>query len=250
MSLEVKEVSKHFYDAKRGDFAAVDNVSFSCASGEVLGLLGPNGAGKTTTLRMIGTLLAPDSGTITIEGFDVTVAPEAVRMRLGFLSTDTGLYERLTPKEILTYFAKLSKYPKDKIAARIDDLINWLDMKRFAEVRCEKLSTGMRQKVSFARAIVHDPPIMALDEPANGLDVIAIRALHQFIRTCKEQSKCVVLSTHVMSEAEKLCDRIAIIHKGRIFAIGTLEELRAQSGKHYLEDIFFAIVQEQADESL
>jgi sodium transport system ATP-binding protein len=250
MTLEVNNVVKRFYDKKRGEFAAVDNISFSCAPGEVMGLLGPNGAGKTTTLRMIGTLLSPDSGNITLDGFDTVLAPEAVRTRLGFLSTDTGLYEKLTPREILVYFARLSKYPSDKIESRIEELITFLDIKKYADVRCEKLSTGMRQKVSFARSIVHDPPTMAFDEPANGLDVIAIRALHQFIKTCKEQRKCVVLSTHVMSEAEKLCDRIAIIHKGRIFAIGTLEELRAKSGEHYLEEIFFAIVQETVDELL
>jgi sodium transport system ATP-binding protein len=250
MSIEVSHLTKHFYDPKRGDFAAVDDVSFSCKHGEILGLLGPNGAGKTTTLRMIGTILTPDSGKISVEGFDSQLAPEDVRKSLGFLSADTGLYERLTPREILVYFAQLSKYPQAQISTRVDQVIKMLTIDSFADTRCEKLSTGMKQKVSIARAVVHDPPVIVLDEPTSGLDVLAIQSMHQFIQSCKISGKCVLLSTHIMSEAEKLCDRIAIVYKGKIFALGTLEELREKTGKHYLEDIFLAIVQEAGSEFL
>ncbi|HEY9676860.1 MAG TPA: ATP-binding cassette domain-containing protein [Drouetiella sp.] len=248
MTVQVSHLTKHFYDPKRGDFAAVNDMSFTCEKGEILGLLGPNGAGKTTTLRMIGTILTPDSGKITVEGFDSQTAPEDVRRCLGFLSAETGLYERLTPREILTYFAQLSRYPAEKVSGRVDEVIKMLTIDSFADTRCEKLSTGMKQKVSIARAVVHDPPVIILDEPTSGLDVLAIQSMHQFIQLCKTNQKCVLLSTHIMSEAEKLCDRIAIVYKGTIFALGTLEELRTKTNQHYLEDIFLAIVQDAVSE--
>lgn len=248
MTVEVSNLTKYFYDPKRGDFAAVDDISFSCDHGEILGLLGPNGAGKTTTLRMIGTILTPDSGAVSVEGFDAQKDPQAVRRCLGFLAADTGLYERLTPREILIYFAQLSKYPQDALNARVEEVIRMLQIESFADTRCEKLSTGMKQKVSIARAVVHDPPVIVLDEPTSGLDVLAIQSMHQFIQGCKEKKKCVLLSTHIMSEAEKLCDRIAIVYKGKMFALGSLEELREKTGKHYLEDIFLAIVQDAGSE--
>lgn len=248
MTVEVSHLTKHFYDPKRGDFAAVDDISFSCDHGEILGLLGPNGAGKTTTMRMIGTILTPDSGTVKVEGFDAADAPAEVRRCLGFLSAETGLYERLTPREILVYFAQLSKYPSQAVHSRVDQVIKMLQIDSFADTRCEKLSTGMKQKVSIARAVVHDPPVVVLDEPTSGLDVLAIQSMHQFIQGCKESGKCVLLSTHIMSEAEKLCDRIAIVYRGKIFALGRLDELREKTGKHYLEDIFLAIVQDAGSE--
>ncbi len=250
MSLEVLQLSKRFFDTKRGEFNAVDGVTFSCPRGEIFGLLGPNGAGKTTTLRMVTTILKPTSGTARINGFDIQGQPREVRKQLGFVSADTGLYERLSAREILTYFGKLSKFPADKLKARIDELATMLQMESFIDSRCEKLSTGMRQKVSIARAIVHDPPVIIMDEPTTGLDVLTSQGLHKFILQCKEINKCVVFSSHVMSEAEKLCDRIGIIHNGQLLAVGTLEELREQSGMHYLEDIFLKVVRETAGEEV
>jgi sodium transport system ATP-binding protein len=247
MAVEVKDLRKTFFDAKRGEFLAVDGISFNCSQGEIVGLLGPNGAGKTTTLRMIATILRPDEGTAKINGFDINTDPQGVRKNLGFLSSETGLYERLTPREILNYFGQLSDYPPDKLNQRIEDLIKLFEMGEFADTRCERLSTGMKQKVSIARAIVHDPPVMALDEPTSGLDIITSQNTYQFIRDSKAQGKCIIFSTHIMSEAEKLCDRIGIIHRGKLFAMGTLEELRELTGAHYLEDIFLAIVKEQVD---
>lgn len=222
----------------------MQSVSFECSKGEIFGLLGPNGAGKTTTLRMITTILKPTEGTALVNGFDVVKDPRQVRKQLGFVSADTGLYDRLTPREILTYFGKLSKYPKEKLQPRIVEIGNMLQMESFLDSRCEKLSTGMRQKVSIARAIVHDPPVIIMDEPTTGLDVLTSQVLHRFVIQCKEAGKCVVFSSHIMSEAEKLCDRMAIIHNGQVLASGTLEELRAESGMHYLEDIFLNVVKE------
>ncbi len=244
MSLDAINLTKRFFDPKRGEFHAVDSISFSCGKGEIFGLLGPNGAGKTTTLRMITTILKPTSGTARINDFDVIGQPRQVRKQLGFVSADTGLYERLTPREILTYFGRLSKYPKEKLKERIDEIAVMLQMESFMDSRCEKLSTGMRQKVSIARAIVHDPPVIIMDEPTTGLDVLTSQVLHRFVLKCKEIGKCVVFSSHIMSEAEKLCDRMGIIHNGRLLASGTLEELRRESGMHYLEDIFLSVVKE------
>jgi sodium transport system ATP-binding protein len=248
MSLEVKNLVKHFYDKQRGEFAAVDGVSFICKPGEILGLLGPNGAGKTTVMRMIATMLVPDEGEVFVEGISAQKAPHEVRKRIGFLSSETGLYERLTPRETLIYFARLNKYPTRDLKRRVEEVIQLLDLSAFADRRCEKLSTGMKQKVSIARAIVHDPPVIALDEPTNGLDVIAILAMHDFIGLCKKTRKCLLMSTHIMQEAEKLCDQIAIMHKGKIFAQGSLDELRQSTGKNYLEDIFLASVKEPVGE--
>lgn len=247
MALEVSNVKKHFWDPRRGSFAAVDDVSFNCAAGEILGLLGPNGAGKTTILRMISSLLTPDNGFISVEGFDTVKQADEVRRNIGFLSSDTGVYEKLTPREILQFFATVNKFSGD-IKERINRVISMLQLESIADVRCDKLSSGMRQKVSIARAVVHDPKLVALDEPTNSLDVTAIRSTHNFIQRCKDEGKCVVLSTHLMHEAEKLCDRIVILHKGRIFAMGALEELREQTKQHYLEDIFTAFVPEEANE--
>ncbi|MGH9553594.1 MAG: ATP-binding cassette domain-containing protein, partial [Terriglobales bacterium] len=207
----------------------------------------PNGAGKTTILRMISSLLTPDQGTIKVQGLDTVKSPDLVRKSIGFLSSDTGVYEKLTPREVLTFFARVSKYSGD-VKERVADVIRRLQLEAIADVRCDKLSSGMRQKVSIARAVVHDPPLIALDEPTNSLDVSAIRSTNNFIRACKDEGKCVILSTHLMHEAEKLCDRLAIIHQGKIFALGSISELQERTGQHYLEDIFMALVPEESNE--
>ena len=248
--LKVSELTRIFYDPSRGEFPAVNQVSFEAKAGEVFGLLGPNGAGKTTTLRMVAAILKPSSGSITLNDEALTTSSQEVRKKIGFLSASTGMYELLTPREILTYFARLTKYTKEKVAARVEEMIAAFNMKEFADTRCEKLSTGMLQRVSIARASVHDPLLLILDEPTSGLDVIAKQSIHEFVFNCKAQNKAIVFSTHLMNEAEKLCDRIGILHKGTLFAVGTLEELRLKTGKHYLEDIFLSIVKEDAVETL
>ena len=251
MTIQLMELTKQFHDAaKREDVLAVNSVSLDCQPGEIFGLLGPNGAGKTTTLRMIATILKPTSGTAKICGFDIIDNEKDVRRSLGYLSAETGLYERLTPREILCYFGRLSHYPEAQLKERVETVIDLLGMNEFADNRCEKLSTGMRQKVSIGRSIVHDPPVMIFDEPTSGLDVLTIRAMQKFIVSCKEQGKCILMSTHIMSEAEKLCDRIGIIHRGRLLAVGTLEQLREETKEHYLEDIFVSVVKDKIGEIL
>src|SRR5579862_1443378 len=228
---------------KRSPVRAVEGVSFNCGPGQIYGLLGANGAGKTTTLRMLATILEPTSGTAKIAGYDVVEEPEKVRAHVGFLSTATALYGRLTAKEMVEYFGRLHGLDEAQLAAAVTKLADTLEMNEFLDRRCEKLSTGMKQKVSIARTLVHDPPVMIFDEPTLGLDVMAARTIIGFIRQCRERGKTVIFSTHVMSEVEKLCDRVAIIHHGRILAHGTLSELRGQYGLHDLEDIFVEVVE-------
>jgi sodium transport system ATP-binding protein len=246
MAIKVTNLKKEFHDPSRGAFFAANDVSFECIKGEVFGLLGPNGAGKTTIMRTIATILKPTSGAITVADYDVVAQPEMVRKHIGFLSSDTGLYERLTPREILTYFCRLYRVPKEQIPTRVAAVIDKLGIRTYADSVCGKLSTGMKQRVSIARAVVHDPPVLILDEPTSGLDIIGIRAIHEFVRDARAEGKCLLFSTHIMAEAEKLCDRIGLLERGKLLAIGTMDDLRAQSGEHYLEDIFLKLVPETA----
>jgi sodium transport system ATP-binding protein len=246
LMLEVKGLTRYFYEPQRGEFAAVSDITFTAAPGEVFGLLGPNGAGKTTTLRMVAGLLTASAGTISIDGKVMDRFNNEARKQIGFLSATTGLYERLTPREILVYFCKLNGYPSDKIKARVEQMIQQFDMSSYADKRCEKLSTGMLQRASIARAAVHDPSLLILDEATSGLDMMAKQDIHQWVMQCRQQGKTVLFSTHLMNEAEKLCDRIGILHKGKLFAVGTLAQLQQLTGKHYLEDIFIAVVKENA----
>jgi len=236
--IEAVKLSKNFKDKKRGDIHAVENVSFSCKPGEIYGLLGANGAGKTTTLRILATILSPSSGTANVAGFDVVREPQKVRAHVGFLSTATALYDRLTAAETVEYFGQLFGLDAATIARRTNELFEALDMEEFRDRRCAKLSTGMKQKVSIARTLIHDPPVMIFDEPTNGLDVMAARSITDFIRQCRDRGKTVIFSTHVMTEVEKLCDRIGIIHGGKMRTEGTLEQLRRNYGKDSLEEIF------------
>src|SRR5229473_3779309 len=240
--IEARGLSKRFHDKKRGEIRAVDNVSFTCQPGKIYGLLGANGAGKTTTLRMLATILEPTGGTALICGYDIVEQPEKVRASVGFLSTATALYPRLTAQEIVEYFGRLNGLDEPTLKERVDGIFNRLDMNEFRDRRCDKLSTGMKQKTSIARTLIHDPPVMIFDEPTNGLDIMTARTITAFIRECRERGKTVIFSTHVMSEAEKLCDTIGIIHDGRLLAEGTLAELRARYGPGDLEDIFVRIV--------
>jgi sodium transport system ATP-binding protein len=240
--IQVSGLSKKFSDPKRGTRLAVDNVNFEVQAGEVFGLLGPNGAGKTTTLRMLATLLKPSSGTATLNGFDVTREPEKVRGQIGFLSGDMGLYGRLTPLEILDFFGRLNGMDAARRANRIQFLITRLDMQSFAGVRTDKLSTGMKQKTAIARTMLNDPPVLILDEPTSGLDVPTARTIETTIVEAKTAGKSVLYSTHVMEEAEYLCDRIGVISDGKLKMTGTMEELRAATGKQRLREIFLDLL--------
>lgn len=237
-------LTKLFSDRRRGVVRAIDGLDIECKAGRVFGLLGPNGAGKTTTLRVLATILKPTSGTATINGCDLVREPEKVRSQIGFLSGDTRLYERLTPREMLYYFGRLSGMSEKAIESRTAEVFSMLEMEDYARVRCGNLSGGMKQRVSIARTIIHDPPVMILDEPTAGLDIMARRIVVRFIENCRLAGKCTVFSTHVMSEAEKLCDDIAIIDKGKIRGSGTPEGLLKQTGTDELEDAFIAIVGE------
>ena len=240
--IEARGLCKRFHDKKRGEIRAVDDVSFRCEPGRIYGLLGANGAGKTTTLRMLATILEPTDGTALICGHDVVEHPEKVRANVGFLSTATALYPRLTAQEFVEYFGRLNGLDEGTLKKRVEDIFKRLDMNSFGDRRCDKLSTGMKQKTSIARTLVHDPPVMIFDEPTLGLDIMTARTITSFIRECRERGKTVIFSTHIMSEVEKLCDVIGIIHDGKLLTEGTLGQLREKYGERDLEEIFVKIV--------
>jgi sodium transport system ATP-binding protein len=235
--IEAQQLHKAF-----GAKVAVQDVSFTARDGEITGLLGPNGAGKTTTLRMLYTLLRPDRGRITVDGLDTALQPLEVRRRLGVLPDARGLYKRLTARENITYFAQLHGLDKELIRERSDALIDALGMQDIAARRVEGFSQGERVKTAIARALVHNPRHIVLDEPSNGLDVIATRNLRDFLRQLKAQGRCVLFSTHIMQEVAALCDRIVIIGGGCVVADGTPEALRELAGERSLEDAFVKII--------
>jgi sodium transport system ATP-binding protein len=240
--IEARHLTKIFHDRKRGEIRAVDDVSFTCRPGQIYGLLGANGAGKTTTLRLLATLLRPTAGGATVAGFDIAAQPERVRASVGFLATSTALYGRLTARETITYFGRLNGLSAAAIAARIAALADELEMREFLDRRVEKYSTGMKQKTSIARTVVHDPAVLVFDEPTVGLDVMAARAIVRFVRRCRDRGRTVVYSTHVMSEVEKVCDIVGIIHHGRLVAEGTLAQLQERYGERDMEEIFVKAV--------
>jgi sodium transport system ATP-binding protein len=240
--IDVANLSKSFLDLRRGHVVALDRVTFRVQPGEVFGLLGPNGAGKTTCLRILSTVLRPTGGVARVAGFDVSTSPADVRARIGFMSNNTGIYDRMTAWEMVEYFGRLYGMNEEHLQDRLRELFSTLQMMNFKDMLGSKMSTGMRQKVSIARTIIHDPPVMIFDEPTSGLDVLVARAVLQAISSLKSQGKCIIYSTHNMREVEKLCDRIAIIHRGRILALGTLEELRAAHRQVDLEELFFELI--------
>jgi len=240
--IETRGLVKLFKDKKRGEIRAVDNVSFTCSPGQIYGLLGANGAGKTTTLRMLATILEPSDGTAMVCGHDVVEQPQKVRAHVGFLSTATALYPRLTSQEMVEYFGRLNGLREADLNKRVAEIFERLDMNSFRDRRCDKLSTGMKQKTSIARTLVHDPPVMIFDEPTLGLDIMTARTIIEFIRECRQRGKTVIFSTHVMSEVEKLCDVIGIIHNGKLLAEGPLAELRRKHSENDLEEIFVKVV--------
>jgi sodium transport system ATP-binding protein len=221
---------------------AVDGVSFTCKPGRVFSLLGPNGAGKTTTLRMISTIFKPTSGSIKIAGVDAVANPTEARKKIGFLTGSTGLYARLTPNEVIKYFADLYGISKDEFEERKERLYTLLDMHDFQGKRIGKLSTGMKQKVSICRTMIHDPEVVVFDEPTSGLDVITAENIIKLIRDCKDQGKTVIFSSHIMSEVDLLCDDMAIIHKGKMLFDGTMDEFKNQMEAENLTAEFIRIV--------
>jgi len=227
-----------------GRLTAVDQVSFDVGNGEVFGLLGPNGAGKTTTLRLLSTLLKPTSGTATVAGHDLKREPQKVRASIGVLPEDTGLYDRLTPREHLFYYGRLHGMPEDYLAKRSDELLQIMELTDRADTKVGDFSKGMKQKVALLRAFIHDPPVLLLDEPTAGLDVMSARSIHAFVERFRREGKAIMISTHNMTEAQKLCNRIGIIDHGRIVGIGTMGELQALTSQKDLESIFVQLVTE------
>ena len=221
---------------------AVDGVSFSCRPGRVFSLLGPNGAGKTTTLRMLSTVFKPTSGTIKIAGVDAVSQPAEARKKIGFLTGSTGLYARLTPNEVIKYFADLYSIPGAEFEERKEKLYTLLDMHDFQGKRIGKLSTGMKQKVSICRTMIHNPDVVIFDEPTSGLDVITAENIIQLIRNCREEGKTVIFSSHIMSEVDLLCDDMAIIHKGKMLFNGTMDDFRSNMQAENLTAEFIRIV--------
>jgi len=230
------------FTSRRGTIHAVSDVSFECPAGQIFGLLGPNGAGKTTTLRMLATILTPTSGTARIAGHDVGSEPGDVREQIGFLATETGLYDRFTARETLRFFGRINNLSSEEIRKRSDEIFSMLDMATLADRRVGTFSTGEKQKLSLARSILHDPPVLILDEPTFGLDVMAARTVVETIALFREQERTILLSTHIMRVAEKLCDRIGILYRGRLHALGTLAELTERFGGEDLEEVFFSAV--------
>ncbi|MDH3591120.1 MAG: ATP-binding cassette domain-containing protein [Planctomycetota bacterium] len=238
--IEAEGLTKIFHDPKRGgEFRAVDDVSFVCQPGRIFGLLGPNGAGKTTTLRILSTSLVPTAGRARIDGCDVSSEPAAARQRLGFCTGTTGVYERLSPREMIEYFGNLYGMKPDALAARVEELLALFGLNPYADTVCGRLSAGNRQKVSLARTIVHDPPVLIFDEPTTSLDILVARTVTEFVADCRDRGRTVILSTHIMSEVEKLCDDVAMLHHGRILLQGSVGDVLAQAGVDSIEDVFF-----------
>jgi sodium transport system ATP-binding protein len=239
--IEIEDLYKSFA-ARSGRIRAVDGVTFRAADGEITGLLGPNGAGKTTTLRMLYTLMKPDAGRVLIDGIDAQLEPSRVRSILGVLPDARGIYKRLSARENVAYFGRLHGIDERVIAERSTRLAAELDMHDFFDRRAEGYSQGQRTKTAIARALVHDPRNVVLDEPTNGLDVMTTRALRQFLLMLRAEGRCILFSSHVMQEVAALCDRIIVIARGRVLAIGTAEELRARTQTKSLEDAFVAVI--------
>ncbi len=235
------ELTKVFPTTEGARKRAVDGLSFAVEPGEIYGLLGPNGAGKTTALRMISGLLTPTSGWARLNGHDPRSDQEAAKRCLGYLTASTGLYQRLTPRELLRYFGELLDMDSAAIGRRMEALIDWLDISSFADLRCGGLSTGQKQRTNIARALMGDPPILVMDEPTLGLDVLTNRVVLDFIRAEGRRGKAIIMSTHYLDEAEVLCDRYGLIHEGRLVGQGDLESLQALTDRRRLSEIFLKL---------
>jgi sodium transport system ATP-binding protein len=248
--IQVHHLTKTYEDPDGGELIAVAGASLACNAGEIYGLLGPNGAGKTTTLRCLATVLTPTSGSATIAGHDLHKEPEAVRRAIGFLSASTGNYQRLTPRETLRFFASLYGLKGDALETRVEETLRLFDVIDYADRPNDRLSTGMKQRVGLARAVVHDPPVLILDEPTTGLDPIVTQTVEQAVQSLAERGKCVLLSTHMLSQAEEICHKIGVIGHGRVLGEGTIAELCDRTGTKNLRQAFFALVKNEPSVSV
>ncbi|MFH5802470.1 ATP-binding cassette domain-containing protein [Alienimonas sp. DA493] len=245
--ISVRDLSKSFDVLSGGRVVALEGVSFEVRPGEIFGLLGPNGAGKSTCLRILSTVLQPTGGSATVAGYDVLRDPAEVRRSIGFLSNNTGLYDRMTAWELVEYFGRLHGLEGNALERRMTEVFETLRMTDFSDSLCSRMSTGQRQKVSIARALVHDPPALIFDEPTAGLDVLVARAVLNTVAALRDAGKCIIFSTHIMREVEKLCDRVAVIHRGRILDQGPLPELAARHDEPDTEELFFKLIEEEEE---
>ena len=246
--IHVRDLSKAYADLRRGQFVALSGLTFDAVPGQVFGLLGPNGAGKTTALRILSTILRPTGGSATVNGYDVLTQPSLVRYQIGYVSANTAVYDRMSAAEMVEYFGRLYGLERDHLRARMNDIFTRLKMHDIRDVLGGKMSTGMKQKVSIARAIIHDPPVLIFDEATVGLDVLVARSLLQTVKELRDHGKCIVFSTHIMREVERLCDRIAILHRGHILDEGTLPELLARHDEQDFEELFFRLLSAHDDQ--
>lgn len=243
--IHARKLTKSWPDLEQGAIVAVDSISFDALPGEVFGLLGPNGAGKTTVLRMLATVLKPTSGKVTINGFDLSSQPEQVRRQIGFVSTNTAIYDRMSGWEFVEFFGRINGLELDVLHPRMEVLFDRFQMNSFRNVPGYRMSTGMKQKVSIARAMIHDPPILVFDEATSGLDILASREVLDTVAQLRDQGKCVVYSSHIMSEVKRICDRLAIMHRGVVLAHGTLTELAEKYGDMELEELFYGLLSDR-----
>ena len=241
--IQIQGLNKTFYDPKRGEIKAVRDVHLKVEQGEIFGVLGPNGAGKTTLLRMLGTVLTPTSGAASVNCHYLSTDPDQVKRSIGYLSGNTKLYGRLTPRELLTYFGRLYDMTYEKIRARCEEVFRLLDMTSFSDQRIDKLSTGQTQKTSIARCILHEPPVLILDEPTLGLDILTGRTITEFIKDAAARGITIVFSTHYMHDAERLCHRIALMHKGAVLDVDTMAGYREKTGMMTLSDVFLYYIE-------
>ena len=248
--LHVRQLTKTYSDLMRGPITALSALTLDVVEGQIYGLLGPNGAGKTTALRILATVLQPTGGSASVNGFDVVTQPSLVRRQLGFVSTNTAVYDRMTAREMVEYFGRLHGLDGELLEDRIDQIFQRLQMNEIRDTLGGKMSTGMKQKVSIARALIHDPPVLIFDEATVGLDVLVARSLLAIVSELRDQGKCIIYSTHIMSEVERLCDRIAIIHRGHVLSEGSLEELQERHQEDDFEELFFQLISQNEDQRL
>ncbi len=244
--IHVRQLCKKYPDLQNGEHVAVDGISFDAMPGQIFGLLGPNGAGKTTVLRILSTVLKPTSGVVTLNGFNVVEHAEQVRRQIGFVSTNTAIYDRMTGWEMVEFFGQIYGMSLEKLHQRMELLFERFQMDSLRNVLGSRMSTGMKQKVSIARAMIHDPPILIFDEATSGLDVLAAREVLSTVEQLRDQGKCILFSSHIMTEVQRICDRLAIMHRGKILAHGSLDELANLFGDVDLEDLFFDLISDRA----
>jgi len=240
--IHVRQLTKIYKDIHSGEFTALNGISLDAMPGQIYGLLGPNGAGKTTALRILSTVLKPTSGTAVVNGFDVNEEPDMVRRQIGFVSCNTAIYDRMTSWEMVHYFGQLYGMDPERLQIRMESLFDKFQMNEIRNVLCSKMSTGMKQKVSIVRAMVHNPPVLVFDEATSGLDILVAREVLKTVEQLCDQGKCVIFSSHIMSEVKRLCNRVAIMNRGNVLAEGSIEDLANKYEQDDLEELFYQMI--------